>query len=191
MDASLAKDGPRYKVQFERRLAHSPEEVWRVLTERELLRKWFPCDVVGEWRVGAKLRFVFKEGEVESGDPNLDGEVLMVEPPRLLEYRWGKSLIRCETVPDEGGCRLIFSESFEDGSIAARNAAGWETCLANLDAVLEDSEPTELDMDAWRVAFERYAAKFGPLAGTQQGPPETHPAVVAEKAALERRKTDG
>ena len=189
MDASLRKDGPRYTVQLERQLTHSPEKVWRVLTERELLNKWFPSDVVGEWKAGTKLQFVFEGGEGEGAkEEDLRGEVLTVEPGRLLEFTWGKSLLRCELIAEGGGCRLVFSESFEDGSIAARNAAGWELCLDNLGAILEDKKPAEFSLDAWRVPFQRYVEKFQPVAGTQQGPPDTHPAVVEEKAKEERKK---
>ncbi len=172
MDASLSKDGPRYTLRFERQLAHSPKKVWQVLTDGELLKQWFPCDVVGEWTVGAKLQFVFEKGEGEGiEEADLQGEVLSVEPFRLLEYRWGQSILRCELIAEGDGCRLIFSETFEDGSIAARNAAGWEMCLANMEAVLRDRPPSEFEMEAWRVPFERYVAEFEPLAGPQQGPP--------------------
>ena len=158
-----------------------------MLTEREALKQWFPSDVVGEWTVGAKLQFVFQGGEGDGLDEAaLQGEVLAVEPMRLLEYRWGENLLRCELIAEAGGCRLIFSESFDDGSIAARNSAGWEWCLANLDLVLADAEPAPFVMHEWRASHVRYVAEFEPLAGPQQGPPEKHPAVVAEKAELER-----
>ena len=178
MDASLTHDGPRYTIRFERRLAHPPEKVWRSLTERKYLRRWFPSDVFGEWKKGAKLDFTFKDGEA---DP-MEGEVLSVEYPRLLEYRWGESILRFELTAEGDGCRLHFSEAFEDSSIAARNAAGWETCLRNLEEILRGYEPAAFDLGAWRILFERYVSRFEPLAGSQQGPPETHPAVVAEKA---------
>ena len=178
MDPTLTKDDPRYTLRFERQLAHSRERVWRALTEREHLRKWFPCDVTGEWTVGAKLRFVFAEGEAENTD--LSGEVLAVEPLRLLEYQWGEAVLRCELIEEGDGCRLIFSESFEDASIAARNAAGWEMCLANMQALLLDQAPAEFAMDAWRVLFNRHVERFEPLAGPQQGPPETHPGNLAK-----------
>ncbi len=87
MDASLTKTGPRYTLGLERRLAHSPEKVWRVLTERDFLNQWFPCDVEGEWKVGSELRFNFLHGEGEGlPEEDLRGEVLVLDPPRLLEY---------------------------------------------------------------------------------------------------------
>ena len=182
MDASLSKSGERYTLAIERRLPHSPEKVWRVVTEKKLLSQWFPAHVLGKWKVGAELRFEFQHGE---GDDlpveELRGEVLAVEPERLLEFRWGKHILRCELIPDGDGCRFLFSESFEDASWGARNAAGWEFCLQNLETLLEGGTLAEFVMDAWRARFEHYVAAFQPGFGPQAGPPETHPEVVAEK----------
>ena len=171
MDASLTRVGRRYTLGLERRLSHPPEKVWRVLTERELLRQWFPCDVDGEWKEGAELRFTFLHGEGEGlSEDDLRGEVLAVDAPRLLEYRWGDHVIRCELVPDGGGCRLLFSESFDDPSWGARNAAGWEMCLDNLDLVLEGVAVAKFAVEVWRAKFARYVEKFEPKAGPQQDP---------------------
>jgi uncharacterized protein YndB with AHSA1/START domain len=179
MEATLTKDGTRYTVQFERKLAHPPEKVWRALTERELLRKWFPSDVLGGWEVGSKLQFVFPDevaGIVDDEDTR--GEVLAMEPGRLLEFSWGpSSVFRMELVPEDAGSRLILSETIDDASLAARQAAGWEVCLAGLESVLLIQEPAELASDAWKAPFERYVAKFEPLAGLQQGPPAGPPGV--------------
>ena len=60
MDAALTKSGERYTLALERRLLHSPAKVWRVVTEREYLHQWFPAHVIGEWKVGAELRFEFQ-----------------------------------------------------------------------------------------------------------------------------------
>ncbi len=182
MDASLTESGGRYTLALERRLSHPPAEAWRVLTEKELLHQWFPAHVAGEWKVGAELRFEFQHGEGDGlSEEELRGEVLTVEPERLLEFRWGTHVLRCELIPDGDGCRLLFSENFEDASMGARNAAGWEWCLQNLETLLEGGALAKFVMDVWRGRFEHYVATFRPQFGDQQGPPETHPAVVAEK----------
>jgi uncharacterized protein YndB with AHSA1/START domain len=174
MDAQLDKDGRAFTLRFERKLDHPPDKVWRVLTEAEWLSKWFPADIHGEWTVGAPLRFEFRGGEGDGLDESeLQGEVLAVDPPRLLEFRWGDGVLRCELKETANGCTLVFSESFTDGSIAARNAAGWEWCLGNLDQVLRDVAPTPFDMKRWRRPFERYTAQFEPVAGPQQEPPHS------------------
>jgi len=172
MTASFTQDGARCTVRFERQLPHPAEKVWRALTERELLKQWFPCDVVGEWTAGAKLEFPM-EGQVAVGatEEDFHGEVLAVEPPRLLEFRWGRDVIRCELSPEASGCRLVFAHGFDDVSTAARNAAGWEVCFETLDAALAGEAPSALDMEAWGVWFERYVAAFESQAGPQQGAP--------------------
>ena len=189
MDASLTKSGARYKLALERHLPHSPKKVWRVVTEKQFLHQWFPAHVLGEWKVGAALRFEFQHGEGDQlSDEELRGEVLAVEPERLLEFRWGKHILRCELIPDGDGCRLLFSESFEDASSGARNAAGWELCLQNLELLLEGAAIAKFVLGAWRVRFEHYVAKFQPQFGPQQGPPDTHPDVVAEKTRQGQRE---
>ena len=57
-----------------------------------------------------------------------------------------------------------------------------------MEDVLRDAVPAPFDVDEWRVPYERYVAKFQPLARPQQRRPATHPSVVAEKAELERQK---
>lgn len=181
MEATLEQDGPRYTLLVQRRLAHPPEKVWRVLTERGLLKQWFPCDVDGEWKVGAELRFTFQHGEGGGlSEEELRGEVLSVDEPRLMEFRWGTHLLKYELTPDGSGCRFRLSESFEDPSWGARNAAGWELCLENLDLVLEGAALAKFAADVWRTKFRRYSEKFEATFGPQQGPPEDHSLLVEE-----------
>ena len=177
MDASFFRSGERYTLRLERRLAHAPEKVWRMLTERELIRQWFPADIEGEWRVGAPLRFTMLLGEADGlSEEELRGEVLTVEPLRRLEFRWGQHLIRVELTADREGCILRFSETFDGTSWGARAAAGWEMCLENLTTLLQGGTSASFAWDAWRTKFERYVAKFEPDLGHQEGPPEgLHP----------------
>ncbi len=181
MDASLTKSGEQYTLALERRLSHTPPKVWRAITEREYLHQWFPAHVIGQWEVGAPLRFEFQHGEGDQlSEEELSGEVLAVEPERLLEFRWGKSILRCELIPDGDGCRLLFSETIEDASWGARNAAGWEWCLENLDTILQGAAAAKFVMDVWQDRFEHYVAAFQAKFGPQQGPPETQSAGKEE-----------
>ena len=49
-------------------------------------------------------------------------------------------------------------------SRAARNAAGWETCLARL---VGDAD----GVDAWQTRFTHYTGVYEPVLGAQEGPP--------------------
>ena len=54
MDTKFSKTDRRYSLRIERELSHPAEKVWRALTERNLLKQWFPADVEGEWTVGVE-----------------------------------------------------------------------------------------------------------------------------------------
>ena len=114
-------------------------------------------------------------------EEELRGEVLTVDPPQLLEFRWGDHHIRCELVSDGAGCKFLLSETFEDASMGARNAAGWEMCLENLDLILQGVTLAKFALDVWRGKFSHYVKKFKSEFGPQQGPPPNHPGVAAEK----------
>ena len=171
MNGKLEQDGERWRLRFERELAHPPEKVWRALTEREQLKAWFPQAIVGEWRVGGALRF-------ESGHGDFEGEVLAYEPPELLEFRWGPDTIRFEVSPaDTGaGCRLTLLDTLEQRGKAARDGAGWHACLDMLEAELA-GRPGSVDSGTrWAEVHPGYIEAFGPEAATI-GPPD---AVLTE-----------
>jgi uncharacterized protein YndB with AHSA1/START domain len=71
MDGELEQVEDRWRLRFVRRLPHSPEKVWRALTDPEHLKVWFPMDIEGERAPGAPLRFVFREGE----GPDIEGPI--------------------------------------------------------------------------------------------------------------------
>jgi uncharacterized protein YndB with AHSA1/START domain len=162
-DAMLLTDRARPAVRLERDLPDPPAVVWRALTERDELRSWFPSDVIvegGRWEVGASITFPFPPEVI---DMTLTGEVLDVDEPRLLAFTWGEDTLRFELSPQDGGTRLVLIDELPPGA-AARNAAGWETCLDRLAGL-------EPDADAWQPRFEGYAAAFEPALGPQEGPP--------------------
>jgi len=160
-DAELVLGPTRPVIRFERLLPRPPSAVWRALTDREELNSWFPCDIVTDgWRVGASLRFVFREGEWH----DLSGTVLECDEPATLSFTWGDETLRFVLSEVDGGTRLVFTDEL-DQKIAARNAAGWDVCLEHLcGRTIRD--------DLWRERFERYVATFVPVVGPQEGPPE-------------------
>lgn len=181
MDAWFERSGARYTLGVARRLTHPPAKVWRALTEKKLLSNWFPADIDGDWRVGAPLQFTFRHGEGAGlSEDEMRGEVLAVEDERLLEFRWGQGVIKFELEPDGEGSRFVLTETHDDPSMAARNAAGWEMCLEALGAAIQGAALGEYAWAKWRQLFDRYVQKFEPKFGPQQGPPEDHPAAKTD-----------
>ena len=72
--------------------------------------------------------------------------------------------------PAEAGTLLILLDTLEELGKAARDGAGWHTCLDGLAAHL-DHKNRERAKVAWSEVHAVYAADFGPDA-TTIGPPE-------------------
>lgn len=158
--ATLDTTGDKAVLRFERRFAHPPEKVFRAISDPAELAHWFPATVETELRAGAPIRFTFEHVDFEAPG----GEVLEVDPPKLLAYSWGDSILRWELVQDGAGCRLHFTHTLGGGEAwggrlaAARHAAGWDACLAALEARLEGAEAGEYD---WFPRSEAYVERFG------------------------------
>jgi uncharacterized protein YndB with AHSA1/START domain len=166
VDGTFQTVAGRPTLRFERHLKHPVEKVWRALTDSAELDHWFPQRVDGAFVPGGRLRFPFREAKVLGDEvvPDFDGEVLEVDPPRLLSYTWGGDVLRFELIPEGEGCLLVFTDTFTEHGKAARDGAGWHVCLDGLEAHLGDGVPP--DPDRWRGLYENYSAAFGPQAAT-------------------------
>src|SRR5690348_9200962 len=164
-DGELLEVGGRYELRFTRRLSHPVSKVWQAITTPSGLAAWFPFDVVGERSPGAPLRFVFREGE---GD-DFSGSMVEFSPESVMELRWeGDETLRLEVSEAEGGCLLTLINRFDEIGKAARDGAGWHTCLDALEASLAGSP---LDTaERWQAVHPSYVERFGPAAATI-GPP--------------------
>jgi uncharacterized protein YndB with AHSA1/START domain len=137
--------------------------VWQALTEPDQLKAWFPCGVLvegGEWEPGAAISFPFGPGPDAM---TLKGEVLEVRKPDALTFTWGEETLRFTLTAQGSGTLLVLVDELSPEA-AARNAAGWETCLDLLVTGVADS-------DAWQPRFEHYSDLFSPTLGAQAGKP--------------------
>lgn len=165
--ARLDRTNSRPQLVFTRTLDHSPDKVWRALTEKDHLKAWFPDTVEGTFEPGGKLRFVSEEHDFE-----FDGEVLEFEPPKLLGIRWGSDMLRFELRPEGDGTVLTMTDTFDELGKAARDGAGWHECLDRLEAALAGAQPDFAAGERWATVHPKYVAAFGPEASTI-GPPTT------------------
>jgi predicted 3-demethylubiquinone-9 3-methyltransferase (glyoxalase superfamily)/uncharacterized protein YndB with AHSA1/START domain len=170
-DAILEDHEGRTVLRFERRLGHPQERVWAALTELDDLRHWHPSPFELERRAGGAIRFLPPEGAAFG-----DGRVVAYEPPRLLAYSWGEDELRWELEPRDEGTLLTLTHTFEDRFKAARDAAGWELCLAALGSVLSgDRGPAPTGERAilgdWDALNRAYQDRFGIPAEQATQPP--------------------
>ncbi|WP_260705947.1 SRPBCC family protein [Edaphobacter flagellatus] len=125
---------------IERTFAHSPEKLWRALTESSLVAEWLLKNDF-EPIVGRKFRF--HSQPMPQWDGAIDCEVLVVDPLKQLSYSWNalglESVVLFTLIPAEGGTHLRMEHSgFRPDQQQAYGGAkyGWQNFLNNLERVL-------------------------------------------------------
>ena len=162
----VLREGGRLGLRFVRDLAHPREKVWRAITEREGLRHWMPCDIVGERRVGAEIELPFWPAHAERyhlDGPTPTGRITAWDPPSTFGWTWGGDDLRFELAPSDAGTRLTFTTWLADPDVAAQSAGGYHVCLDLLGELLDTGRARpidESDPDARRLE-----KAYAPLTG--------------------------
>lgn len=167
-DGEFVEVDGRPAVRFVRSYPYPAQRLWEAVSEPSQLRHWFPSPIVEyEARQGGAIRL--------SGDPyepeGSTGTVLEWDPPRRFGFDWGSDQLFLTVTEDGEGCRLELLNILVDRGGAARNASGWDFCLAGLDDALRDT-PSDVHaggMGEFRPVLEAYKAQGLPDDGWLPG----------------------
>ncbi len=102
-------------LSFEFDLKHSPQKVWRALTEPELLNQWL-LPVTG-LELAPGVAFTFKTQPFPDWDGTVNCRMLEIEPHRKLSYTWVVGDMELDTVvtftlkPTASGTHLSLVQS--------------------------------------------------------------------------------
>ena len=127
-----------------------PEKVWAALTDPEFTRQYYGGRrIQSDWTVGASIKFLRPDGGID-----LVGEVLRVEPPRLLACTYHDT--RHTELPPEKTSRLTFEissgmgvttltithDEFQPGSqLVNQVSVGWQMIACSIKSLLETGKP--------------------------------------------------
>ena len=132
---------PRTLV-IEREMAHTPDKVWRALTESPLIAQWL---MKNEFQPVVGHGFQFRSTPVQGWDGIIESKVLAVEPKTKLSYRWDsmglESVVTFTLTPTEGGTNLRMEQAgFRSEEDMAYKGAkyGWQGFLGKLDKLAEE-----------------------------------------------------
>jgi uncharacterized protein YndB with AHSA1/START domain len=164
-DVTHRADGDRWTLVFVRRLAHTPERVWRALTEPEELRAWAPFVPDRSLARPGEAKLTMFEGATALGE-DAPATVTRAEPPALLEYRWEDDLLRWEIEPDGAGTRLTLSHTVAGADWLPKVAAGWHLCLDVAEQLMNGAPTTPIRGDeameqGWQELHDAYAERLG------------------------------
>ena len=144
-------------VRFERLLPAPVERVWDYLTRSELRRQWFAGGEM-ELRPGGALTLVFRNSELGPQGEEVPekyrqyegmestGEILRVEPPRLLVFLWHEeeappTEVSWELQPEGEGTRFVLTHSrLPNRAMTVDVSGGWHLHLDVLGDVLAGRE---------------------------------------------------
>jgi uncharacterized protein YndB with AHSA1/START domain len=100
-------------IAFEFDLHHSPEKVWRALTDPALLAEWLLPVVEGKLEPGAA--FTLRTQPYPGWDGTVNCRVLEIEPRRKLSYAWAvpflDTVVTFTLMPTASGTRLSLVQS--------------------------------------------------------------------------------
>ena len=126
-------------------IAAPVEKVWEGFVSKEANRTIFMgADFEADLRPGGAMAWsgAGKDGTLVR---YVTGEVIRVEAPRLLEYRFGMgdgkvmSRVKVELTPETEAVKVVVTndEFAEDDPAYAQNADGWPRILSRLKTLLE------------------------------------------------------
>jgi len=100
-------------ISFEFDLPHSPEKVWRALTDPALLAEWLLPAIGLQLEPGAE--FMFKTQPYPGWDGTVNCRFLEIEPQRTLSYTWTvpflDTVVTFTLTPSALGTRLSLVQS--------------------------------------------------------------------------------
>jgi uncharacterized protein YndB with AHSA1/START domain len=130
----------------ERVMAHPPEKIWRALTQGALIEAWL---MANDFQPVVGHRFNFRTQPMPHWNGVVDGEVLAVEPPKRLSYRWDasgaeaatgiKTVVTWTLTPAPGGTLLRMEQSGfrpEEAQNYEGARYGWQRFLESLERVV-------------------------------------------------------
>ena len=147
----------------------TPEAVWDAITKPEWTRQYgYGGSAEFDLRPGGTVTF--------SGDPNMPestGRVLAVDPPRHLSFEWGGDELHFDLEEaEEKRTRFTLTNVLGAENTASRNGAGWEVCLAALDAKARGEAvagPHTGAGEPWKAFYDGYLAAGVPSGAAVPG----------------------
>lgn len=125
---------------IEREMAHTPEKIWRALTQGPLIAEWL---MTNDFQPIVGHRFQFRNTPVPGWNGIIDSEVLLVEPHTRLSYGWTsmglETVVTWTLTPTASGTLLRLEQSgfpSEEGKNYKGAKYGWTNFIGKLEHVV-------------------------------------------------------
>lgn len=139
----------------ERNFDVDPEIVFSFVTQTEHLLKWWGPEAMSIKEHNLDLSrlgpWSSTMTNAEGGIHKMSGEVIVLEPPKSVEFTWGwhndsdergrETKVRLDVSPHEGGgTKFVLTHSnLESEESAAKHDVGWSSSLRKLERLANDN----------------------------------------------------
>lgn len=149
MRAEITQQNEGYLAVFERNLAHSPKNVWNMLSDNSRLKQWFEELQISKSGKGGHFIFDMGDGAFE------ELKITEYEEGRILAFEWWDDHVRFEVENKNGESTLRLVETIQRITPqTAKDLAGWHVCLDVIESILDDEK---IDRDnEWQHWHEEY-----------------------------------
>jgi uncharacterized protein YndB with AHSA1/START domain len=129
-----------HSLVIEREFPHTPEKIWRALTQSNLIQQWL---MENDFEPTSGHKFNLRAAPVQGWNGVIDGEVLEVEPHQLLSYTWSSmglpTTVTFTLTATAAGTHLRMEQSgFPSTESPYYKGAswGWQSFLGKLEQVV-------------------------------------------------------
>jgi uncharacterized protein YndB with AHSA1/START domain len=161
---------------FRRRIEHSPEAVWKALTDPSELSHWYLTRAEIDGREGGLIDFLSGPSRM-----HVTGRILTWEPPKVFEHEWKvaprpelpsgeDAVIRWELHRDGKGTLIHLEHRRLNRETALGFAPGTHAFLDRLEAQLSQQV-----LPNWNDRYQQVAPRYPPSWVTEQRlPPQNN-----------------
>ena len=162
LDGQYSEEDGRASVTFIRSYPVPASDVWDAVSTSEGFEGWFPSAVVIDHAAGT----VTLSGDPRQASSATTERITEWEPPLRWAFEWGEDTLEFRVEGSEADAELTLRNWLGDRNAAARNAAGWHVCLAELALKLGGSEPGGPHRNgalAWQPLYDAYVREGLPF----------------------------
>jgi uncharacterized protein YndB with AHSA1/START domain len=131
-------------IVVERTIPHAPEKIWRALTNSDLIAEWL---MKNDFQPLVGHKFQFRAMPIPGWSGVTNCEVIAVDPPKRLAYRWGdgtesdswlQTIVTWTLTPTAGGTLVRMEHSGfrpQDEGGYKGMGGGWPRIVGGLERV--------------------------------------------------------
>ncbi|SOC05266.1 uncharacterized protein YndB with AHSA1/START domain [Ureibacillus xyleni] len=152
MLAKIFKNDNGYSAEYERPFLKPKEKVWEHLVNNDNFKHWMDHLEITDLSKDGNINFNYNDGSGKFEKLKITD----YEEGSILEFEWGKDIVRFEVLSSDNGSKLILTERISNiTDHTPKDLAGWHVCLMRFSNVVNE-HPDEVAVSEWEKWYGEY-----------------------------------